>query len=81
MKAEYKIERLGESVIAKAHRFHKLMQLNAKCWKESKNKTEKNKFEEGVLMYRARWSVCMDIIEELGIEDKYYDTIDKEEQI
>lgn len=78
MKAEYKIERIGESVIAKAHRFHNMMHLNEKYWKEAKTKTEKKQFEEGVLLYRARWSVCMDIIEELGIEEKYYDTIESE---
>lgn len=38
MKAEYKIERIGESVIAKAHRFHNLMRINEKMLARSKDK-------------------------------------------
>lgn len=78
---ENKVERIGDMMIAKAHRYYNMMRMNEKCWREAKTKIGKKEFEEGALLFRARWAVCMDIIEELGIEEKYYETCKDEDEL
>lgn len=78
MKAEYKLQHTGEHVISEALRFHRMMKLNEKCWKNAKTKKEKDQFEEASLQFRARWAVCMDIIEYLDIEEKYWEAYGKQ---
>lgn len=77
MKAEYKLQIVGEHLIAEALRFRDNMKLNEKAFNNAKSKKEKDEFEEGALQYRARWAVCMDIIERLGIEEDYYIALNK----
>ena len=77
MKAEYKLQMIGEHLIAEAIRFRDSMKLNDKAFKIAKTNKEKDVFEEGSLQYRARWAVCMDMIERIGIEDEYYTALNK----
>lgn len=77
MKAEYKLQMVGEHLIAEALRFRDNMKLNERAFQIAKTKQEKDAFEEGSHQYRARWAVCMDIIERLGIEDEYYTALSK----
>lgn len=77
MKAEYKLQMLGEHLITEAIRFRDYMKLNEKAFNIASSKKEKEDFEEGAIQYRARWAVCMDIIERLGIEEDYYIALNK----
>ena len=78
MKAEAKIESLDKYLVERALHFHKMMKLNEKAYQLAKTKKEKSEFEEGALMFRARWASIMDIIEREGIEEKYYEAYAKE---
>lgn len=72
MKAEYKLQMVGEYLINEAIKFWDDMKLNEKAFQIAKTKKEKDAFEEGSLQYRARWAVCMDMIDQLGIEEEYF---------
>lgn len=71
MKAEYKLQMMGEYLINEAIKFWDDMKLNEKAFQIAKTKKEKDDFEEGACQYRARWAVCMDMIDRLGIEEEY----------
>lgn len=78
MKAEIKIESLDNYLIEKALRLYKMMKLNEEAYQKAKTKREKSEFEEGTLMFRARWATVMDIIEHEGLEERYYEAYGKE---